>query len=511
MEIRKVDISIGTDFYKTLQRTDISLEGAFREMIDNSTTSFMDHKQELKEIGEDKCKVTIDWDDEAVIVQDNAYGMNFDDFSRAFGLNKKAKQYSPNSRSQYGLGLKYGAIAIGSEYTVETIELGSGKKYKGTLDVDYLDEVKPESIDSEVTDVPTHYHGTKISIRKLSEYKYNSYIKPKSKTLDNLKKKLSLIYSDDLRNNRLELWLNKEQIYYEEPTWQTDANGNYVYKNFSNSFSHNGIEYKYSGWLGQLETADVAGAGFSLLQKNRAVEINYRPSEIFGQSNSFPYQRIVGEINLSGDNWIVSFTKSKVKWQENVEQLFIESLLELTEIKDVKSYVNKFRKNNRTITPEEIRKKQKEENKKVTKQSKTEETDKKEEVSKETQNSKKEDPTPFIVIPQDDKTKENKDDTTEFEYSYKGKKYKFFVKSEKTTNNSFYKLIKKNGTENEYYLSVDTFYGIFASNSKNANEKYFNLKIASYLALSQIIAETRGVKKSDSQILIDTFNELINK
>ena len=81
MKKRKVNISIGTDFYKTLQRTDIPLEGAFREMIDNSTTSFMDHKEELKDIGEDKCKVTIEWDDDEMVIQDNAYGMNFDDMA----------------------------------------------------------------------------------------------------------------------------------------------------------------------------------------------------------------------------------------------------------------------------------------------------------------------------------------------------------------------------------------------------------------------------------------------
>ena len=92
------------------------------------------------------------------------------------------------------------------------------------------------------------------------------------------------------------------------------------------------------------------------------------------------------------------------------------------------------------------------------------------------------------------------------------RQFRFSVKDDPSrTDGKFYKLVKKNDAQMEYYLYVDSQYGLFGSNSKNSNEKYFNIRMAIKLALAQLLAESRGVKKSDSQIYIDLLNELWRK
>ena len=58
----------------------------------------------------------------------------------------------------------------------------------------------------------------------------------------------------------------------------------------------------------------------------------YRPSVIFGASNSYRYQRVFGELHLDG--FEVSHTKDGFRWDEN-EQPFLELLREHLDCEDL--------------------------------------------------------------------------------------------------------------------------------------------------------------------------------
>ena len=499
-----VSVEIQTDYYKNLQRSDVSIEGAFREMIDNSTTSFMDHEEILHGLGEKCCVVKIKWDNEKIEVSDNAYGMNLDDFQRAFELSKKATHYSENSRGQFGMGLKYGALALGPKYTVETIEYNSCKKFRGTLDSNELDITKAKTIVAEEFDAMDNLHGTKITIVPQTGYKYNKYMTPKK--LDALTTKLSMIYSQDLRKNKLQLWLNDQRIKYNEPIWQNDANGEAVFHHFNNSFMLDGKEYKYSGWLGQLETGSTYNAGFSLMQKGRAIEINYRPKEIFGAPNTYAYQRLFGEIALEGNNWAVSFTKSKIKWEdEGVEDAFIKSLLDTKEVNEIKTFATKYRSGQKSLSVSELKKKTEREQKKKIKELKSAIDYNFDQLKKTNFDTKIEENGYKFELPVIEEVK--KEESIDFVLEENNKTYVFTVKDSDEKADYFYKLVQKNGKENEYDLYVNTYYGIFKENSKNSNEKFHSFKIAVRLALAQVASESYGITKEQSQTLINIFTK----
>src|SRR5437762_13666811 len=90
-----------------------------------------------------------------------------------------------------------------------------------------------------------------------------------------------------------------------------------------------GAGMRATGFAALREQASVASAGFSLFRRNRLIQGSgdegYRPPAIFGQSNSYAYQRLFGELHLEG--FEVSHTKDGFKWQEN-EEVFLEFLAE---------------------------------------------------------------------------------------------------------------------------------------------------------------------------------------
>src|SRR5947208_1692126 len=85
-----INIRPNTDIYNFFKRLPYTFEQVFYELIDNSIDSFWKNSEALKSVEKDyKLKINIIWDpvDDQVIVEDNAFGMNWESFQRAFILN----------------------------------------------------------------------------------------------------------------------------------------------------------------------------------------------------------------------------------------------------------------------------------------------------------------------------------------------------------------------------------------------------------------------------------------
>ena len=66
-----INVKVGTNMYSKIGNINTEVENAYKEFIDNSTTSFEDHRKELEQVGEKNCKVSVEWDDEKVVVIDD--------------------------------------------------------------------------------------------------------------------------------------------------------------------------------------------------------------------------------------------------------------------------------------------------------------------------------------------------------------------------------------------------------------------------------------------------------
>ena len=328
---KKINIRPTTGVYATYKNIKYDPWTAIAEFVDNSTQSYYDNLERLRatkywnglnvEIIYEKNSVTGD----KIIIRDNAYGMNFHDFQRAIVLDSPPKK---SSRSEFGMGLKTAACWFGSNWSVESTELGSDVKYYAEVDVEALHKYKNEEIVVEEEACKSKEHGTTITIWNLNRTITSRQI---GKTKDQLRG----MYRVDLRTGDIVISYNGEELKYEDPNILHESLPDGTEKRWKKAIDFD-IPYKdgslnVNGFVAIRETASTSAAGFALIRRGRVIiggyENAYRPEEIFEKPNSFIYQRLFGELNL--DDWPVTQTKDAFDWYSGLEDELIEKLNEV--------------------------------------------------------------------------------------------------------------------------------------------------------------------------------------
>lgn len=327
---KKINIRPTTGVYATYINIKYDPWTAIAEFVDNSTQSYYDSITRLKETKYWKGlnveiiyeKSTVEGD--KIVIRDNAYGMNFNDFQRAIVLDSPPKKAS---RSEFGMGLKTAACWFGANWSVESTELGSNIKYYASVDVQALRKYKSEEIEVKEIDCNPKEHGTVITIWNLNRTITGRQI---GKTKDQLRG----MYRVDLRKGDIVISYNGENLLYEEPNVLKEDLPDGTQKIWKKKIDFT-IPFKeevltVEGFVAIRETASTSAAGFALLRRGRVIiggyENAYRPEEIFDKPNSFVYQRLFGELNM--DNWPVTQTKDAFDWYSGLEDELIEKLNE---------------------------------------------------------------------------------------------------------------------------------------------------------------------------------------
>ena len=348
---KTINIRPTTSVYATYKNIKYDPWTAIAEFVDNSTQSYYDHIAKLEQSKYwDGLDVRILYEKnqngDKLEIKDNAYGMDFNDFKRAIMLDSPPKK---PTRSEFGMGLKTAACWFGLMWSVESTELGSGIKYRATVDVDALQKYKNEEITVEEIQCNPKEHGTVVTIWNLNRTMSGRQI---GKTKDQLRG----MYRTDLRSDKIHIYYNDESLEYQDPAILEeslpDGSTKTWKKDLDFSVLCNGNEYHVNGFIALLDEGSVSGAGFTLIRRGRVIvggyENGYRPEEIFEKSNSFVYQRLFGELNM--DDWPVTQTKDAFDWYSGIEDLFIEKLL--VECDEYRKKAKEYRKGKKiTVNP----------------------------------------------------------------------------------------------------------------------------------------------------------------
>ncbi len=332
---KKLNIRPTSSVYATYKRLSYQPWTAIAEFVDNSTQSFYDHKKELLEIGNNEgLRIEINYidspeDGDRLEIIDNAYGMEWEDFQRAVILDKPP--INTDGRNEFGMGLKTSACWFGSVWSVESTRYNSTVKYSAEINVDELGEFKTEEIDVQEEEANPQEHYTKVVIKKL-----NKKIKG-PRTVAKVKDLLSSIYREDIRSKKVKIFYNGTLLTFKEPPVYIE-NVEGVEKEWKKdikfSILHDGKELKVKGFVAIRIPGSVKDAGFTLLRRGRVIiggsENTYRPNELFGDSNSYAWQRLYGEFHMN--NWPVTQAKDGFDWHNSgLEEAFIEKLKEFTQ------------------------------------------------------------------------------------------------------------------------------------------------------------------------------------
>lgn len=323
----KESVSIATKplVYQVFRHVENKVQYALAEYIDNSISSFEHHKDILSKINPNgKVRVDIDISDDCIRITDNAWGIEKENYQRAFELAQVP--LDAQGLNEFGMGMKVSSIWLSNHWIVESTAYG--EKLKKIFEFDLKDVIDGEKTDLDVEeediDVSTHY--TRITLTQLSSNK------PTSRQIGFVKNHLCSIYSQFIRNGILDLYINGELQKYQSPKilkapYYKDKNNNeeieWIY-----TFDYTFGTQKAKGFVAILEKQSTAELnGFLLFRRGRTIgtssDDKYRPKALCGNVGSPQYKRIFGEIEIEG--FEVSFTKSSFT-EDDQFQAFIEEL-----------------------------------------------------------------------------------------------------------------------------------------------------------------------------------------
>jgi hypothetical protein len=327
-----MEFQVGPDIIKSYKRLSYSPWHAIAELVDNSTQAYFNNKESLDakfQKTNEKLEIVVVYDKDAGIlrVSDNSIGMSLTELEDALHIGKITDRTM--GRSKYGLGLKTSACWIGNYWTVRTKKLGETTEHLIKVDVDEVAKGNKTIIPEEYGDKDPDTSYTVIEITQLNRQFHG-------RTIGKIKDYLSSMYRVDIREGRLKLVWQTEELKWQEFEFLKDKKGNEYKKPFE--FEVDGK--KVDGWVGILKSGSRANAGFSILQSNRVIKgwpTAWRPRKIYGQeegSNDLINQRLMGEINLDG--FEVSHTKDDIQWfgsqEEDVEKALFEASKDYREI-----------------------------------------------------------------------------------------------------------------------------------------------------------------------------------
>lgn len=329
---KKINIRPTSAVYATYKRLSYQPWTAIAEFVDNSTQSFYDHKDELMNQKYAKgLRITINYiedneNGDRLEIKDNAYGMEWTDFQRAVVLDRPPKNTS--GRNEFGMGLKTAACWFGSIWSVESTQLNSNTKYYTEINIDELGKYKTEEIDVREETVEKKDHFTKIVIKKLNK----RIVGPR--TIGKVKELLGSIYRVDLRTGLVKIYYNDSSLQFKESPVYTDEQSKTWKKEIAFKVQYEDKALAVRGFIAIRIPGSVKDAGFTLIRRGRVIvggsEKNYRPSELFGDANSYAWQRMYGELHM--DNWPVTQAKDGFDWHNSgLEEAFIEELEKYTQ------------------------------------------------------------------------------------------------------------------------------------------------------------------------------------
>lgn len=321
--IKKVDISPGVAILSMLKYIEYEVWFALAEFVDNAIDSFIKNRKKLEELEGKKyrliVKIEIDEIEKKITIRDNASGIDEENYSRAF----RAAEIPPDTGglSEFGMGMKTAACWFSDFWSVTTTALNESYERKVTFDMSKIYDDKIEELEVKSTKCNDELHYTVIELFNVSKI-------PKKKTLGKVKEHLKSIYREFIRSKSIMLFVNNEQLEYEEPKilftkFHEKPNrpvGEPILWKREINFP---IDDKTSvrGFVALREIGSTSEAGFALFRRGRVIkgsfDNGFKPEFIFGNPNSFRYQRVFGELHLEGFN--VSFTKKDIQWDDNLD------------------------------------------------------------------------------------------------------------------------------------------------------------------------------------------------
>lgn len=324
-QINKVSIALQPSVYNTFRALNNTVALTLSEYVDNSVQSYLDNKQRLLLNNKGYAfKVSIEVDQKAnqIVIKDNAAGIDFKNYKRAF---EPANIPLDNSKlNEFGMGMKTASVWLANKWSVRTKALGETVERYTEFDLQKVITENKEELIVKESFKEGDSHFTEIILSQLS---HNS---PSPNQMDKVRRHLSSIYRIFLRTKEIEIVVNGESL--DAPSYDVlqvpffnEVNGKDILWKKEIDFQLG--KYKAKGFVAILKTIQNNANGLVLLRRGRVIiggdDDRFFPSSIFGSPGNFRYKRLFGELELEGFG--VTFNKNGFTDEENLNA-FIDAL-----------------------------------------------------------------------------------------------------------------------------------------------------------------------------------------
>jgi hypothetical protein len=324
LSIKKVDIRPGVSVLAVLRHLNYKPWFALGEFVDNAVQSIIQNRAELEALEGSGFQLRVDIDVDSspsarISIKDNAAGIALADFPRAF--RPAAVPPNRSGLSEFGMGMKSAACWFAPRWSVRTSALGEAVARTVRFNIENIVNDDIQELEVEEQRAQVEHHFTEVILEDIFHV-------PAGRTVNKLKEHLTDIYRVFMREGLLKLWFKGERLEYENPplliapyfkekgarasTWRKPVDFDF------------GDGLSVHGFAASREPASTTRAGFALFRRGRLIQGSgdegYRPPHIFGQANSYRYQRLFGELHLDG--FEVSHTKDGFRWDENERAAF---------------------------------------------------------------------------------------------------------------------------------------------------------------------------------------------
>ena len=332
-----VDISPGVGVYGMFPSFNYKPWLALGEFLDNSISSYQQHRKAIESIhgASFKLRILIDYDPDrgTLEIRDNAAGIDKQRFAGAFALAKPPDDLRFISR--YGVGMKAAACWFARDWSLRSTAIGEDVERSLNWSTKAITEGETEVLQPEVRSVPKSDHYTVLTLRNL--------IHPPSgpKTVAKIKSYLPNIYREFIRDDQIEILWNGQLLEVERlptlsapPQWDL-SQPERVWEEHVQLSMNDGRTIKGRVFL--LQKMRRSYTALNLFWHNRLilgnVGENHRPVELFGAGNSFETGRLCVELFM--DEYDPTVDKMGFKFQDN--EATLEEIIE--ELKKVASQI----------------------------------------------------------------------------------------------------------------------------------------------------------------------------
>ena len=309
-QINKVSIALKPNVYSTFRNLNNTVSNTLGEYVDNAVQSFLNHKTELFDLESNyklRIEISVDWENRTILISDNAAGIDAVNYQRAF--EPAHIPLDDTGLNEFGMGMKTASVWLANKWCVYTKALGEDVERFTEFDLQKVTTEEKEELVVIEKNAPANEHYTRIILSQLST---NA---PKPGQMEKIRRHLSSIYRQFLRTGNVEIIVNGQSLEAPDygilyaPFYKTPDGENILWRK---EIDFEMGEYKAKGFIAILDKIQNGANGLVLMRRGRVIvgggDERYFPTVIFGQSGSFRYRRLFGEIELEG--FEVSFNKN---------------------------------------------------------------------------------------------------------------------------------------------------------------------------------------------------------